>query len=121
MKGVFALLAAVVLSLTFSATADETSTLDPLSSALFLDTLATPGQPCEPSIDLPFAVNSPEPMQAAGNCGACSSSDCVGKPRGSLCYLGLPQGGYGGCNIYSGGYKCPTGGWHCECGTGPLP
>lgn len=54
------------------------------------------------------------------NCGACSSSNCVGAPRGQMCWVGGGFG-WGNCNIYSGGYVCPTGGWECACGIGPLP
>lgn len=54
-------------------------------------------------------------------CGACSSSNCVGATRGQQCVRPGIHGGFGNCNIYSGGWKCDTGGWECECGVGPLP
>ena len=58
---------------------------------------------------------------APNSCGACSTPNCNGALRGQMCWLGGIQGGWGHCNIYSGGYRCDTGGWECQCGVGPLP
>ena len=55
---------------------------------------------------------------APQSCGSCSSANCNGAIRGQMCWTGS---GWGNCNIYSGGYRCSTGGWECQCGTGPLP
>ena len=59
-----------------------------------------------------------EPAAGFNSCGSCSSSNCNGALRGQPCWTGS---GWGHCNIYSGGYRCSTGGWECQCGTGPLP
>jgi len=93
-------------------------------------TFASPAGGCDPAIAsglqaTPFdppkgTLQEPDPVPAAQTCGACSSSNCVGAPRGQSCYLGSGQG-WGHCNIYSGGFMCPTGGWECQCGSGPLP
>jgi len=70
----------------------------------------------------PNTVGTPDatPMAFQQTCGACSTSNCQGALRGQICYLGGSQV-WGNCNIYSGGYRCSTGGWECQCGTGPLP
>lgn len=87
------------------------------------EALATPAGDCEATGDALIAsgLQEPEPVPAAQTCGACSSSNCIGAPRGQACWLGGTQGGWGNCNIYSGGNRCSTGGWECQCGTGPLP
>ena len=68
----------------------------------------------------PMAAWKEEAGLAPQSCGSCSSSGCRGAIRGQQCYLGSGQG-WGNCNIYSGGYRCSTGGWECQCGSGPLP
>jgi hypothetical protein len=67
-----------------------------------------------------LSLGGQEPVPTAMNCGACSTSNCVGVPRGTPCSLGGGQGS-GHCNNYSGGFTCPQGGWECQCGQGPLP
>lgn len=130
MRPAFALLAACVLLSTLpAAVADNPAAGQEIAVAaqaltpeeLLGEPLATPESNCEPALDLPAMLGGPEPTPAAINCGACSSSNCVGVPRGTRCHLGPIIGGWGWCNIYSGGYMCPSGGWECQCGTGPLP
>lgn len=50
-------------------------------------------------------------------CGACSTSNCNGAARGQMCWTGSA---WGNCNIFSGGFRCSTGGWECQCSTGDL-
>ena len=78
--------------------------------------LFTPAADCQSAADPALAIGLPEPAPMAQNCGSCSTSPCKGVPRGTRC--GSP--GWW-CNIYSGGFMCPTGGWECQCGHGPLP
>lgn len=118
MKAASVFSVAACLLLALPALGSET----PPAADLFLEESAsTVGQDCEPTLDLEAALGMPDPTFAAINCGACSSSNCVGVPRGTRCHLGPFIGGSGWCNIYSGGFMCPTGGWECSCGTGPLP
>lgn len=71
--------------------------------------------------DHQLGAGTPEPTEtAAGFCGACSLHNCAGLQRGTSCTNPM-TGLKGFCNIYSGGFKCSTGGWECECGSGPLP
>lgn len=74
------------------------------------------GESTSPFVPMNWATSS----QLKLNCGACSSSNCVGAPRGQMCWVGGGFG-WGHCNIYTGGEICPTGGWECTCGIGPLP
>lgn len=92
------------------------------TEALAGETLFAAAGDCEAtSGDLLLDLGLPEPTPAAINCGACSTPNCQGAARGQRCHLGPIIGGWGWCNIYSGGFMCPTGGWECSCGTGPLP
>lgn len=54
-------------------------------------------------------------------CGLCSNDPCKNVPRAQRCWKPGISGGWGWCNIYSGGYLCEEGGWECQCGSGPLP
>lgn len=54
-------------------------------------------------------------------CGTCSSDPCKNVPRAQRCWKPGISGGWGWCNIYSGGNICEEGGWECQCGSGPLP
>lgn len=54
-------------------------------------------------------------------CGLCSSDPCKNVPRAQRCWKPGISGGWGWCNIYSGGNFCEEGGWECQCGSGPLP
>lgn len=82
--------------------------------------LFSPAADCDPAAEAVTPIEGQETLFATGTCGSCSSSNCVGAPRGQICHLGSGMG-WGNCNIYSGGYRCSTGGWECSCGTGPLP
>lgn len=57
----------------------------------------------------------------AQTCGLCSSDPCKNVPRAQRCWKPGVSGGWGWCNIYSGGWTCEEGGWECQCGSGPLP
>lgn len=72
---------------------------------------------CDPAADM-FKNEWQVEEKGFNSCGSCSSSNCRGALRGQSCWTGS---GWGNCNIYSGGYRCSTGGWECQCGTGPLP
>ncbi len=79
---------------------------------------ATAKQDCENQAGGLFQPEWITPSAAPNSCGSCSSSNCKGALRGQACWTGS---GWGWCNIYSGGFRCSTGGWECQCGTGPLP
>jgi hypothetical protein len=85
-----------------------------------LSFLDAPAAGCEAEAGAALAVDDPEGSPVALSCGACSSANCQGANRGQICHLGI-GGGWGHCNIYSGGYLCPSGGWECDCASGPLP
>ncbi len=70
-----------------------------------------------PLVPLPVAQAGVSASSLA--CGSCSDANCVGAPRGQIC--NLSGGGWGHCNIFSGGNLCSTGGWECQCEAGPLP
>lgn len=83
------------------------------------EALATPAEGCEAGGDALIAMEWQEPTPAGTQyCGSCSTPNCNGAPRGQLCWTGS---GWGHCNIFSGGYMCPTGGWDCQCKGGVLP
>jgi hypothetical protein len=68
-----------------------------------------------------LASFDPKPTEQASSipCGACSSSSCQGRPRGSIC--GYQGGQYYYCQPWLG-ELCPgTVTWECSCGTGPYP
>jgi hypothetical protein len=58
-------------------------------------------------------------LAATQFCGSCSEAICRGAIRGSSCRIST--GVWGHCNIFSGGFRCATGGWDCQCRTGDLP
>ncbi len=75
-----------------------------------------PITPCDPAA----LVDGQEPALAATQfCGSCSEAVCRGSIRGGRCRVGT--GPWGHCNIFSGGFMCPTGGWDCQCQAGGLP
>lgn len=82
------------------------------------ETLATPAQDCSNTETLLEGTVLQETTPASQTCGSCSSSGCRGAIRGQFCYTGS---GWGNCNIFSGGYMCPEGGWDCQCSSGDLP
>lgn len=84
-----------------------------------VDAVVAPGANCGDAPDALTSVDGQEPIPTVGTCGSCSTDGCAGAPRGQIC--ALPWGGWGNCNIYSGGYRCSTGGWECQCGSGGLP
>lgn len=98
--------------------------LDPAPIPSAVTAPAPAGECGRASISSPFltvAWEKPADGLAPNSCGACSTPNCNGALRGQMCWLGGIQGGWGHCNIYSGGYRCETGGWECQCGVGPLP
>lgn len=97
-------------------TADEISVLEIIDTAEETDSVME--KDCEPTDNGLFQNEWLQPTSSFNSCGACSSSNCKGAIRGQACWTGS---GWGNCNIYSGGYRCSTGGWECDCGVGPLP
>jgi hypothetical protein len=105
-----------------SAVAQSAVTVDEVSVPETLDTAEEANsaveKDCEPTDNGLFQNEWIQPTAAPNSCGSCSSSNCKGAIRGQACWTGS---GWGYCNIYSGGFRCPTGGWECDCGVGPLP
>ncbi len=84
---------------------------------------STSAPSCDPAVSSLVALPVAQAGVSASSlpCGSCSDSNCVGAPRGQICHLSGVNGGWGHCNIFSGGYMCATGGWECQCQAGPLP
>lgn len=122
------LAAALVMALAPAAAAVEPPAADLQSPAaapaqaertIALDDLfAAPGD-CAPADAVAPLAAEGEAKLAIGSCGACSDPICQGALRGQGC--GWDSGGQKHCNIFSGGFRCPTGGWECQCQSGPLP
>ncbi|MGD2116566.1 MAG: hypothetical protein PVG07_16045 [Acidobacteriota bacterium] len=111
---------ALLLATASVAVAAETETAPDLVETPAVDAPVTPGASCgadgQPLVDL----EGQEPIPTTQYCGACSTGGCAGAERGRICWIsGL--GWQGHCNIFSGGYMCPEGGWECQCEYGPLP
>jgi len=83
--------------------------------------LASLGTGCGNEASPTLAVGLPGAITTGTQyCGSCSTSNCRGAARGQICSLG--GGGFGHCNIFSGGYMCSDGsGWECQCEGGVLP
>ena len=82
--------------------------------------LVDPSSDCKAGGDPLSLTGLEEAMPVAVQyCGACSEPKCQGAIRGSSCKVSV--GVWGHCNIFSGGYMCPTGNWECQCRTGDLP
>jgi hypothetical protein len=116
------LLAVALVFLAVSAVrADETETSPALAPEQSAPALDTPGMSCssDEALSVPGTGQEPLPM-GPQDCGACSTDGCAGALRGSLCWTGGVMG-WGYCDLYTGGNRCPTGGWECSCGTGPIP
>ncbi|MCB1057120.1 MAG: hypothetical protein KDD11_16580 [Acidobacteria bacterium] len=95
----------------------------PAADSLEATPLVSVASSCQADGQSLIATGTPDAAPLAGpgqTCGSCSTGGCAGATRGRACYLGSGYG-WGNCNIYSGGYLCPTGGWECQCGQGPLP
>jgi hypothetical protein len=92
----------------------------PASEFLAGELFGAPASDCGTFVDPMRGSGGQDPIPAAQICGSCSTPNCSGAIRGQICSLGSGQG-FGNCNIYSGGFRCPTGGWECQCGSGPLP
>ena len=90
------------------------------------ETVLAPRQDCEAGLDL-LATNGG--LQTKGGlqatpavtlfCGSCSTPNCIGAARGNRCWL--PRGGWGTCNIFSGGPICSDARLNCQCADGDLP
>jgi hypothetical protein len=128
MKGVTSLLAAALLLALTSAVAAEA----PPSGSTIVPAPAT--QAAEPTTDeallglggeceldgdslILTGIEGATPA-VVQYCGSCSEPICRGAIRGSSCGT---AGSGKHCNIFSGGYMCPTGGWECQCQAGDLP
>lgn len=82
-------------------------------------TLSTPAESCQADATRLITTGGPDVTETSTQtCGSCSTSNCVGALRGQFCNTGS---GLGHCNIFSGGFMCPTGGWECQCESGALP
>lgn len=93
----------------------------PAADSLEATALVPAASSCQADGQALIATGTPDATELAGKpCGACSTGNCGGAPRGQICYIS-GQGWTGHCNIFSGGYMCPTGGWDCQCQSGPLP
>jgi hypothetical protein len=95
---------------------------DAAASDLVAEGLFTPTGGCEPSAESAVAVEGQGPLALMGplDCGACSASVCLYAPIGQTCYVPGPKGGWGNCNTYNDAGFCPTGGFQCSCGSGPI-
>jgi hypothetical protein len=85
-----------------------------------VDAPVTPSGSCDAEAQPLLDLEGQDPIPTTIYCGPCSTGGCAGAERGRLCYLGGGQG-WGNCNIFSGGYMCPEGGWDCQCSGGVLP
>lgn len=91
------------------------------SAAVALDDLFAAESGCgdaEPAVAA-LDGQTDEIQLATQYCGACSVPACQGARRGQGC--GWDSGGQKHCNIFSGGFMCPTGWWECQCQSGDLP
>jgi hypothetical protein len=130
MKAATVFLVALVLALTASvATADEAApsadlvvSSQDVSPDLASDEALSLITDCEAG-GIQWAAAGQDELNPAEvqYCGSCSESNCQGAIRGQICHLGGVSGGWGHCNIFSGGYMCSTGGWECQCRGGVLP
>lgn len=122
------LLATLLFATTTAVLADDSSAntkVVPLDTAeasqgVADEALSTPAVDCEAQ-ETPFASNVFDDngrVETIRPCGPCSVPQCDGATRGQLCNYG---GGWGNCNIFSGGTLCPEGGWDCQCSGGYLP
>lgn len=93
------------------------------ATAIQLDDLFATGDGCAPGDREQATVagldGQDELQLATQYCGACSVPICQGARRGQGC--GWDSGGQKHCNIFSGGFMCPTGWWECQCQSGVLP
>lgn len=91
--------------------------------AVELDDLFAAGDDCAPASGEQATVagldGEGELQLATQYCGSCSDPICRGARRGQAC--GWDAGGQKHCNIFSGGFMCPTGWWECQCQSGDLP
>ncbi|MCG8459146.1 MAG: hypothetical protein MI919_22960 [Holophagales bacterium] len=83
------------------------------------ETLTTPAEDCDAAKTALVGTALDDIAYTTQTCGPCSSGGCSGATRGQLCWAGGQ--GWGACNIFSGGFMCPQGGWDCQCSTGDLP
>ena len=134
MKFFTSLLVVVFLTLAAAAAGAETLAASPETAPAMTAPAATPAvaspeatAQLAPDASCPtdgqalIIAGTPDSMELAGrSCGPCSTGGCNGAPRGQICYIS-GQGWSGHCNIFSGGYMCPTGGWDCQCQAGDLP
>jgi len=115
------LVVALLLATATAVRAAETGTAPTLDTAQQAPALESPDTSCSTDGQSLVAVDGQEPVPMAFNtCGSCSTDGCAGALRGSLCWTGTAQG-WGYCDLYTGGNRCPSGGWECSCGTGPIP
>ncbi len=123
------LLAALLLVFAFAATAETPAPAagpaDSAAAAAPAEVAVAPEGHCEkaPGATL-FSAGIQKGAAAASlaqTCGLCSSDPCKNVPRAQRCWKPGVSGGWGWCNIYSGGWTCEEGGWECQCGSGPLP
>ena len=122
----FAVLSLLVLASAAAADAPATDLQSPVvappdESAIELDDLfAADCAPGDGERAAWAALDGQDELQLATQyCGACSEPICQGAARGQGC--GWDSGGQKHCNIFSGGFMCPTGWWECQCRSGPLP
>lgn len=133
--------ASLLLLLSSAAVAAELADAGPAARAVSAPAAAAIAAPAPQTVEPVIGIS---PVRASGNCagsgapfftaawaskeesllpnqcGDCSGI-CAGKTRGMQCVIPGPNGGFGNCNIYSGGERCENGGWSCQCGRGPLP
>lgn len=125
------LFAALVLALASAAGAAEAPATvagespAPVAQAAPGEVVVAPAGHCERAPGATLFSAGWKPAGAAASlvqmCGMCSNDPCKNVPRAQRCWKPGVSGGWGWCNIYSGGYLCEEGGWECQCGSGILP
>lgn len=115
MKKITTPLFAVLCLFVLTGIAHATEAPEPaLDAEVALDLFAdqsTPEGDCDPAPAV--APDGQDPLFTTLICGTCSpSSSCVGKTRGSTCFI---RGGFGTCDIYLGLLCSDNSGIDCKC------